>query len=158
MRRRIHVIAASISFLVILTFWISTVTVELVGSDYQITIVKQTIPWALLLLVPALATTGLTGFAMAGNTTEPRIRAKKRRMPIIAGLGLLILVPAALYLAHLATRGDFDSTFYTVQAIELIAGAINLSLMSLNIRDGLRLTGRLPQPRADAVHPTAGHW
>lgn len=153
MRRRIHLVAASISFLVILTFWISTVTVELVGSDHQITIVKQTIPWVLLLLVPALATTGLTGFAMAGNAVEPRIRAKKRRMPIIAGLGLLILVPAALYLAHLAARGNLGGTFYTVQAIELIAGATNLSLMSLNIRDGLRLTGRLPQPRAATFGP-----
>jgi len=30
-----------------------------------------------------------------------------------------------------------------VQAVELVAGAINLTLMFLNIRDGLRLTGRL---------------
>jgi len=30
-----------------------------------------------------------------------------------------------------------------VQAIELIAGAINLTLMGLNMRDGLRMAGRL---------------
>jgi hypothetical protein len=42
-----------------------------------------------------------------------------------------------------ASRGDFGSLFHAVQAVELIAGAINLALMSLNIRDGLRLTGRL---------------
>jgi hypothetical protein len=30
-----------------------------------------------------------------------------------------------------------------VQAVELVAGAANILLMSLNIRDGLRLSGRL---------------
>jgi len=30
-----------------------------------------------------------------------------------------------------------------VQVIELIAGATNLTLMGLNVRDGLRLSGRL---------------
>ena len=64
-------------------------------------------------------------------------------MLFIAGNGVLILIPAALYLSALASRGEFDGIFYSVQAIELIAGAINLTLMSLNIRDGLRLTGRL---------------
>jgi hypothetical protein len=33
---------------------------------------------------------------------------------------------------------EFDSLFYSIQAI----GAVNLVLMSLNIGDGLRLTGR----------------
>jgi hypothetical protein len=33
--------------------------------------------------------------------------------------------------------------FYVVQAIELIAGATNFVLMGLNVRDGLRMAGRL---------------
>ena len=81
---------------------------------------------------------------MAGASSEPRIASKKHRMPFIAGNGLLILIPAALYLARLASRGEFGTLFYAVQAVELADGAINLALMSLNIRDGLRLTGRLP--------------
>ncbi|WP_020576469.1 hypothetical protein [Actinopolymorpha alba] len=67
-------------------------------------------------------------------------------MPFIAGNGLLILTPAALYLDRLAARGEFDALFYTVQTIELAAGAANLALMSFNMRDGLRLTGRLTGP------------
>ena len=143
MLKRIHQFAGIIGFLTILTFWTSTVASELFGSVEMIAAVKQAIPWGFLILVPALAITGASGFRMAGTSSEPRIVRKKRRMPFIAGNGVLILIPAALYLATLASRGEFGSLFYGVQAIELIAGAVNLTLMLLNIRDGLRLTGRL---------------
>ncbi|MBC6459892.1 hypothetical protein [Actinomadura sp. HBU206391] len=148
--KRVHLIAATAGLLTILTFWISTVTVELFGSESLIITVKQTIPWGLLVLVPALAITGATGFSMSGASSEPRIRAKRRRMPFISANGLLILIPTALYLDRLASRGELGGAFYAVQALELITGAVNLTLMSLNARDGLRLTGRLTNARADA--------
>jgi hypothetical protein len=37
--------------------------------------------------------------------------------------------------------GSFDTSFYVVQTIEVIAGPINLTLMGLNVRDGLRMAG-----------------
>lgn len=143
MLKRLHPMAGTIALLTILVFWLSTIASELSGSRALITAVKLAIPWGLLLLVPALALTGASGFRMAGASSDPRILKKKRRMPFIAGNGILILVPAALYLATLAAEGAFGTVFYTVQAIELVAGAVNLTLMSLNIRDGMRLTGRL---------------
>jgi hypothetical protein len=147
-----------IAFLIILAFWLSTVLAELLGSADTITAVKRAIPWGFLVLVPALALTGASGFRMASGSLSPAIERKKSRMPIIAANGLLILIPAALYLATLATRGEFGSAFYTVQAIELVAGAINLSLMSLNIRDGLRLTDRLRSAgAAGAGAASTGH-
>jgi len=142
MLKLIHPIAGAIGFLTILTFWTSTVGSELFGSLAAVTAVKQAIPWGFLLLVPALAITGASGFRMAGASCDPRIVRKKRRMPFIAGNGILILIPAALYLARLASLGEFGNLFYGIQAVELIAGAANLTLMFLNIRDGLRLTGR----------------
>jgi hypothetical protein len=71
-------------------------------------------------------------------------------MPFIAGNGLLILIPAALYLDRLATRAEFGAVFYAVQILELIAGAVNLVLMTLNACDGLRLTGRLASAKTRA--------
>lgn len=142
MSRRIHRVAGVIGFLVILLFWTSTVVVELVGTTGAVVAVKEAIPWGLFVLIPALAVTGATGFRMGGRSTDARIVRKKHRMPIIAGIGLLVLVPAALYLSAAVSR-DLGPTFYLVQAVELLAGATNLTLMSLNIRDGLRLTGRL---------------
>ena len=49
-----------------------------------------------------------------------------------------------------AATGIFDDWFYAVQGIELAAGASNLALMSLNLRDGLRLRsgGRIARPAA----------
>jgi len=143
MLKRIHPVAGIIGFLTILTFWTSTVLSELSGSVQAISAVKQAIPWRFLILVPALIIAGASGFRMAGASPDGRILAKKRRMPFIAGNGLLILIPCALYLAMLAARGEFDNTFFAVQAVELVAGAVNLTLMSLNIRDGLRLSARI---------------
>jgi hypothetical protein len=137
MLRKVHPIAGAIGFATILTFWLSTVTSELFGSTAIVAAVKETIPWGFLIVVPALAVTGASGLRIAGASSDPRLIRKRRRMPIIAANGVFILVPAALYLAVLASRGEFGMLFYGVQAIELVAGAINLTLMSLNIRDGL---------------------
>ena len=64
-------------------------------------------------------------------------------MPFIAANGLLILIPSALFLAAKARAGEFDASFDVVQALELLAGATNIALLSLNMRDGLKLKGRL---------------
>lgn len=56
-------------------------------------------------------------------------------------LNLLVdsgLIPCALFLANRAQSGLLDSSFYGIQVMELTAGAINLILLSLNFRDGLR--------------------
>jgi hypothetical protein len=150
MLKRVHPIAGVIGFLTILTFWLSTIASEMSGSRHVITEVKQAIPWGLLVLVPALAINGATGFRMAGGSHAPLIVRKKRRMPFIAGNGLLILVPVAICLDLLASRGEFGPVFYGVQTLELAAGAVNLTLMSLNIRDGLRLSGRTAATGAQA--------
>ena len=143
MLRRLHPTAGLIGFLTIFTVWVSTVASELSGSAAAIAAVKQALPWGFLLLVPALAATGASGFHMAGSSADPAILRKKLRMKFVAGNGLLLLIPAALWLASLASRGSFGGLFYGIQAVELVAGAVNLTLMSLNIRDGLRLTGRI---------------
>ena len=149
MLTKLHPIAGVIGFVTILTFWLSTVTSELFGSTAAIAAVKETIPWGFLVLVPALAIAGASGFRLGRASSDPQIVSKKRRMPIIAANGIFILIPAALYLAMLASRGAFGTVFYAVQAIELLAGAVNLSLMALNIRDGFRLTaGRRARRRA----------
>ncbi len=96
-----------------------------------------------LLLVPALALTGGTGFSLMRGRRGRLADAKLRRMPIIVVNGLLLLIPAALFLAFKAKADEFDAYFYIVQAIELIAGAVNITLLGLNLRDGLMMKGRL---------------
>lgn len=103
--------------------------------------VKQLIAYALMVFVPLMGITAGTGFSMGGKGRHPLLVSKRRRMPFIGLNGLLILVPSALFLALRAKAGLFDDVFYSVQALELIAGALNLTLIGLNIRDGFKLSG-----------------
>ncbi len=49
-----------------------------------------------------------------------------------------------MFLASETIAAAFDTTFYAVQALELAAGAANITLLGLNIRNGLKLNGRRP--------------
>ncbi len=140
MTRVLHPIAGAIALLVIATFWLSTVLTELFGSHAAVAALKTTIPWGFLLLVPALAVTGGSGFSLSKGQRRGVIGAKLKRMPWIAANGILILVPSALFLASKASAAEFDTTFYAVQALEFVAGATNLTLLGLSMRDGLNAT------------------
>ena len=155
MKTKIHAIAGIVGFLTIATFWTSTMLSELAGSHATIAAVKNGILWGMLLLIPAMAIAGGSGMSLGQGRSDAGVLIKKKRMPFIAMNGLLVLVPSAFFLASKANAGAFDGAFYTVQGIELIAGAINLSLMGLNIRDGLRLTGRMASPATSASGDTA---
>jgi hypothetical protein len=139
MIRRIHPIAGATALAIIATFWTSTAAVELFGDASAVAIVKRAILWGLLLLIPATALAGATGAKLAEGRTGPVVTGKKRRMPVIAMNGVFILIPCAFYLDSLATRGEFGSFFWAAQALELMAGAVNITLLSLNLRDGRRL-------------------
>ena len=142
MIKTIHPIAGAVGLATIAIFWLSTLWAELFGSLALVVSVKSTIPWGFLLLIPALALAGGSGFALSKGSRIGIVGAKLKRMPFVAGNGLLILIPSALFLAAKAKAGEFDSSFYLVQALELMAGATNVVLLSLNIRDGFRLTRR----------------
>lgn len=143
MKTKIHAIAGVIGFLCILTFWTSTAYSELFASHETVASVKAMILRGMFILVPAMAIAGGLGMSIGAKWKSPLAVAKKKRMPIIAVNGLFILLPSAFFLANKSGAGAFDVWFYTVQVVELIAGALNLSLMGLNIRDGLRMTGRI---------------
>lgn len=143
MIRKIHPIAGAIAILMIATFWVSTVITELFASEAVIAAVKTAIPWGFIILIPAIAATGGTGFAMTKKPRAGVIGTKVRRMPLIAANGIFILIPSALFLASKAVAGEYDTGFYAVQTLELVAGAANITLLGLNFRDGLKMKGRI---------------
>jgi hypothetical protein len=148
MIRTLHPIAGIIAFVTILCFWLSTIAVELGGDRATIAAVKLAILWGLLLLVPSIAIAGASGFRLGGKSQHPGIVSKRKRMPLIAFNGLLVLVPCAIFLQQRSSAGLFDQTFTVVQALELAAGAINLALLGCNIRDGFKLTRRVVPAKA----------
>ena len=144
MPKRAHLIAGILAPLCIATFFVSTVLVELFGSHEAVARLKSLIVMpGLWILIPALVAAGGSGAFLSKTRGGRLVDAKKKRMPFIAANGLLVLVPCAIVLNRWAAAGSFDSTFYMVQAAELLAGAVNLTLMGMNVRDGLRMAGRL---------------
>src|SRR3989338_10905442 len=140
MPKKIHLFVAVIAILTIATFFTSTVLVELFGSHEAIAMVKSIIVMpGLFILIPAIAATGGSGFFLSRTRKGRLVDAKMKRMPFIAANGLLILVPAAIFLDQWASVGAFDTKFFLVQAAELLAGAINLPPLSLNNRAGVAL-------------------
>ena len=128
MKHKIHAIAGVIGFLIILAFWTSTVISELFGTPQDIAHVKSMILMGMFALIPAMAIAGGSGMSMGGRRKDAPARAKKKRMPFIVGNGLLVLLPAAFFLEARASSGTFDTAFYVVQGVELLAGAANLTM------------------------------
>lgn len=144
MPKRAHLVAGLLAPLCIATFFFSTIVTELFGSPAAVAQLKSLIVTpGLWVLIPTLAATGGSGLFLARSRRGRLLDSKKKRMPFIAANGLLVLVPCAIFLNRWAAAGTFDATFYVVQAIELLAGATNLTLMGMNLRDGLRLAGHL---------------
>jgi len=125
------------------------VIAELFYSVATILMVKNRIVWGLLILIPAMAGVGGSGLSLGPGLSlgqgrkDVRTQAKKKRMPFIAGNGFMVLILGALFLSAKAKAGSFDDVFYIIQGLELIAGAVNSILMGMNIRDGLKRTGRV---------------
>lgn len=150
----VHPMAGALALATIATFWLSTVLTELFASQASIAAVKAAIPWGFLVLIPALAATGGSGMLLAKGQSKGLVGGKLKRMPVVAANGILVLIPAALFLASKARAGEFDAVFYAVQGIELIAGATNIALLGLSTRAGLQLT---QWRRKSFLRPASSH-
>lgn len=148
MKTRIHAFAGALALLTICIFWSATAISELFGDTAAVAAVKNGVLAGMLVLIPAMAVAGASGFSLGKGWRNPAVLRKKQRMKIIAANGILILVPSAVFLASKAAAGAFDAAFVAVQAIELVAGAVNITLLSLNMRDGLALRRKPAQPKA----------
>ncbi|MBW9053997.1 hypothetical protein [Rhizobium mesosinicum] len=140
MKTIIHAGAGTLAMILIGGFLIATLICELLLDAAAILAVKKAILAGLCLLIPMLAITGGSGFSLARGRDSPAIKRKRGRMKIIAGNGLLILLPLAILLYLRAAAGLFDAAFYAMQTLEVLAGSAQLTLLALNFRDGRKLT------------------
>jgi len=147
MIRILHPVAGVVTMATISTFIVLTLRGEIAGDAAAILAAKTAIAEGLWLLVPAMAVLALTGRRLGAGSDDARVAAKRRRMRIIQVNGLLVLLPTALILHHLAAAGSFDPTYMLLQGVELVAGPVNLVLLALSFRDGLALAGRLRRRR-----------
>lgn len=139
MKSKLHGLFGLVALLCIASFWLSTVVSELLFDQASVVAVKNAILSGMWVLIPAMMATGGSGFSLARGHRGRIVDVKSRRMKIVAANGLLLLLPSAWMLASWANVGHFDATFYALQGLELLAGAINITLLAMNMRDGLRL-------------------
>ena len=149
MLKRAHLVAGMLAPLCLVTFFVSTLLTELLGSQVAVAQLKALIVTpGLWIMIPAVGSSRWQRHLPRQIAPGRLVDAKKKRMPFIAANGLLVLVPwRPSCWTDGPPPGRYDAPFYAVQLIELVAGAINLVLMGLNARDGLRLAGRLPRGR-----------
>lgn len=148
MKSKLHAIVGSVALLCITSFWLSTVVSEVFMDQASVAAVKSAVLSGMWLLIPSMAATGGSGFSLAKGRSGRLVSVKGQRMKIVAANGLLVLLPSAFVLESWASAGRFDGMFYALQGVELLAGAVNISLLLLNMRDGLKLSGRLTPKRS----------
>ena len=139
MKSILHALAGTTAMLIIAGFWSATLVSEIFLDAAAVAAVKQSIVYGLFVRVPFLAATGGSGFALSKSREGLLVDKKRKRMAVIAANGLLVMVPAALFLNSKATAAEFDSLFYAVQLLELAVGVVQLTLMGMNFRDGRKL-------------------
>ncbi|WP_236748073.1 hypothetical protein [Acetobacter aceti] len=137
--RRIHPLTGAMAILCIASFMTASIIAELYGNPQTMAVIRHAILWGLLVLIPCLALTGLSGYRATGTAPRGLALTKFKRMRVTGLNGICILVPCAFFLALRASELKFDRLFYEVQFIELLAGSINLALLGMNFRDGLRM-------------------
>ena len=73
-----HRLSSISAYLLIMSFFISTVLVELFGDHQAILFVKAYISYAIWAVVPLMAAAGITGSKMAPNVKKGPLAAKKK--------------------------------------------------------------------------------
>ncbi len=138
----IHVVATAFAILVISTFFISSLIAELDGAIDVIRTVKQGIFYALPILILTMPTLAITGNKLAGNSKNPKVTEKKRRMKFVLFNGM-ILISLAVFLYYQSHFKMINNVFLIAQIMEFIFGLGNLTLIGLNVRAGLMLSGKI---------------
>jgi hypothetical protein len=88
------------------------------------------------IFVASLVVTGGSGLTLSHWRKGELIHAKKGRMRLIVVNGLSVVVPSAVFLHAVAAEGRFGRIFVGVQVIELVAAAVQITLLATNFRDG----------------------
>jgi len=135
-------IASVAALAIVASFLASSAAVEVFGDESDIRAVKKTILAMLVVLIPLMVAAGMSGRRLAGRSRAAALRRKLQRTKAIGATGLLVLVPCAIALERLAAQDDFGPAFATVQGVELLGGTLNLTLLMLNLRDGMALRAR----------------
>jgi len=137
-----HLIASVVAVLTITTFLSLSLIAEIRGDETFIKTVKAFILYGLPVLIFTMPALKITGEKLAGKSTNPLVLEKVKRMKIVVinGVGLILFAIFLFYRSHYKA---IDDIFLVAQTLEFGLGLANLSLIILNVRSGLKLSGKL---------------
>ncbi len=138
----VHLIATFVATLTISLFFTTSLIAEIKGEETFIKSVKAFILYALPIMILAMPALKITGDKLAGKSKNPTVLAKAKRMKfvVINGVGLISLAVFLYYRSHYQT---IDNVFLIAQIVEFGLGITNLTLIILNAKNGMQLSGRL---------------
>ena len=147
---KLHAAAGGIAILTILGLQAFIGWREASGYPVDLAASRTAALWVVgLVLIPALAAAGGSGAWLGRGWRGPVVATKRARMQVVAALGLLVLVPLAIGLWFLATQGWIDGRYHLLTRVETLAALVNVLLLGLNMRDGLRMRA----PRRASARP-----
>lgn len=138
----VHLIATIVAVLTISTFFTISMIAEIRGDEDFIRSVKTFILYALPIMILAMPALKLTGDKLAGKSKSPLIAVKAKRMKLVMMNGI-ILVSLAIFLYYRSNFQQIDGIFLTAQIAEFAFGLFNLSLIFMNAKAGMQLSGKL---------------
>lgn len=139
---RIHFLATIVAVMTILSFFSISLYAEILGEKTLIKTVKEFILFALPIMIISMPSLAISGNKLAGKSKNSLIIQKSRRMKFIMFNGF-VLVFLAIYLYYRSHYREIDNTFFLLQLTEFAFGLINLTLIGLNARNGMQLSGKL---------------
>jgi hypothetical protein len=142
MFKRLHRLAGIAALLLAVSFLSVTTYAELSHNATLIYKAKRFVVLAIPFMLLFMPLSALSGKKMAGNSKNSIIKRKNRRLRFIAANGA-ILVTLAIWLYLKAAGRHFDMGFWILQGLELALGLLNIVLLSLMARDGMKLSGRI---------------
>lgn len=138
----VHLIATIVAVLTITTFFSISLFAEIKGDEEVIKRVKAFILYALPVMILAMPALKITGDKLAGKSKSPLIVAKAKRMKFVMVNGVM-LISLAIFLYYRSHYQEIDSIFLVAQIAEFGFGLFNLSLIFMNARAGMQLSGKL---------------
>lgn len=137
-----HLIATIIAALTILTFFSTSLYAEIKGDIELIKSVKAFILYALPIMILAMPILKITGDKLMGKSKNPTILAKAKRMKFVM-LNGICLVSLAIFLYYRSHYQTIDGVFLIAQIAEFAFGLANLTLIMINAKIGMQLSGKL---------------
>jgi len=139
---KFHFIATIVAVITIVSFFSMSLYAEILGDHSFIKAVKEFIVYALPILIISMPSLAISGNKLAGKSKNALVMQKRTRMKFIM-LNGFVLVFLAIYLYYRSNFQEIDTTFFVLQLAEFAFGLSNLTLIGLNARNGMQLSGKL---------------